>query len=73
MKGGYLELRYMQNMSSRKSHGVRGLERVTGVKKDGWGWVNVIWTAPRVRMGQQRKVLVWDTGLFDRLDFLGVT
>ena len=61
---------------AEKSHGDGGLRRVRrgrGVKKEEWVWANVIWwTASGVRMGGKR-VLVWETGLFDRLDFLGET
>lgn len=59
---------------SRGDWGFRGWEKAADVKKDGQqAWVNVIWwTVPGVKMGQ-RRVLVWETGLFDRLDFLGNT
>lgn len=50
---------------------------MTGVNREGWSWAVGLdecdlLDCTRSEDGQ-RKVLVWETGLLDRLDFGGVT
>lgn len=65
----------MQNISSKKSHNIgefSGMGKGETCEERWVGLGEYDLNCTRSEYGA-RKVLVWETGLFDRLHFLGVT
>lgn len=78
VKRDYLE--FLKYICGRKSHGKGGFRRweeTAGVKKDEWGWAVDLGECDLVDCirseGRQRKMLVWEIGLFNRLNFWSET